>query len=1201
MPPRLKSLELHGYKTFASRTLFEFPGLVTAVVGPNGSGKSNIADSLRWVLGEQVFSLLRGRKTEDMIFSGSELRPRSSMASATVIFDNGDGWLPIDFSEVAITRRAYRDGENEYLLNNQKVRLKEINELLSQSGLSERTYTVIGQGLVDAALSLKPDERRKFFEEAAGIGLYRARREESLNRLDATRRNLERVLDILSELTPRLQSLEKQAKKVQEYERIKADLRVLLRDWYGYHWHRTQKDLLQAREVVKVQEIELQKARERQAEVDAQINDLRGKMQSLRNELNGWHEQAASLHSQREQISKSLAVLEEKQHSNLDQKQTLEDEIVRLEEEGKLQQEQLASLDAEQTRLTQEKDEASAQLAVAEQNLKTRQVERSQAEDFIKQQRDRLVQAETKLVQSRARLDSLQGGLSTQLASQKSLEAESATTAQALSQQQARLDAVSKDAKTCEDEKSHAEDDLQQQRAELSRLEKEQRAVRERQAQAKADEARLKAQLDVVEQAERTFSGFADGARFVLEAAAKGKLPDAMRAISSQLEVPAEYETAVAAAMGENLDAIFIDAVVDPESVLAALESSEQGRAVLLPAAWAKQAEKIATPKGAAILARASEAVHCAPEYEPIVSILLGNAFIVRDRKEARQLCQHLPAHARVITLRGEVFTGSGMVLAGKEGRAGRISRPREKKDLQEKLSGVESTLSDFEKQLSETEQLIKQQNQKVEACQAALKAAEQKQAKASQEVHQISVAVESSKQKSEWLNRQKTEIQNKIAAANGEMDAANKLIKTLEEETGGYREQIRDSNAKLASLPAEELQAQVVHWRTSLAVSSQATDDANRRIAERRQMIHTNETRHSELTARLEEMKTASGQLVAEQEKFKTQENEIAGSIENLRNQIDPAELQLKQQDTEFNRLQDVQLSIRQIVSVADRHATQAQLELTRQKEALDSLRRRVEEDFGLVAFEYSGDVSGQTPLPLDGMVEQLPVVPEIPKDLEENISRQRSILRRLGPVNMDAQHEFEEVQQRFTFLSGQVEDLKKADLDLRQVIAELDEMMKTEFRKTFDAVAIEFHQMFTRLFGGGTAKLILTDAENPTETGVDIEARLPGRREQGLSLLSGGERSLTAVALIFSLLKVSPTPFCILDEVDAMLDEANVGRFCELLQELSQSTQFILITHNRNTVQVADVIYGVTMGKDTASQVISLKMDEISDDMVK
>jgi len=241
MTPRLKSLELHGYKTFASRILFEFPADITAIVGPNGSGKSNIADSMRWVLVEQSYSLLRGRKTEDMIFSGSEMRPRASMASATITFHNEDGWLPIDFNEVSITRRAYRDGQNEYLLNGQRVRLKEISELLARSGISERTYTIIGQGLVDAALSLKPEERRKFFEEAAGIGLYRSRREEALTRLDITRRNLERVQDILNELGPRLASLEKQARRVQEYERIRADLLLLLRDWYGYHWHRLQR------------------------------------------------------------------------------------------------------------------------------------------------------------------------------------------------------------------------------------------------------------------------------------------------------------------------------------------------------------------------------------------------------------------------------------------------------------------------------------------------------------------------------------------------------------------------------------------------------------------------------------------------------------------------------------------------------------------------------------------------------------------------------------------------------------------------------------------------------------------------------------------------------------------------------------------------------------------------------------------------
>ena len=270
--PLLKSLELHGYKTFASRILFEFPGNVTAIVGPNGSGKSNVADALRWVLGEQSYSLLRGRKTEDMIFSGSEFRPRAGMASATITFDNENGWLPIDFSEVTITRRAYRDGQNEYLLNGQKVRLKEITELLAQSGLAERTYTIIGQGLVDAALSLKPEERRKFFEEAAGIGLYRSRREEAISRLDSTRRNLERVLDILTELEPRLHSLEKQAKRAMEYEQVKADLKVLLRDWYGYHWHRTQQDLLHTREVVRSQEERLAQMRERQARVEEELS-----------------------------------------------------------------------------------------------------------------------------------------------------------------------------------------------------------------------------------------------------------------------------------------------------------------------------------------------------------------------------------------------------------------------------------------------------------------------------------------------------------------------------------------------------------------------------------------------------------------------------------------------------------------------------------------------------------------------------------------------------------------------------------------------------------------------------------------------------------------------------------------------------------------------------------------------------------------
>jgi chromosome segregation protein len=283
------------------------------------------------------------------------------------------------------------------------------------------------------------------------------------------------------------------------------------------------------------------------------------------------------------------------------------------------------------------------------------------------------------------------------------------------------------------------------------------------------------------------------------------------------------------------------------------------------------------------------------------------------------------------------------------------------------------------------------------------------------------------------------------------------------------------------------------------------------------------------------------------------------------------------------------------------ERTFNQVQLDLNRKQESLLTLRQKIEDDFGLVAFDYTADVSGPVPLPFDGLVEQLPVVTELGADLEDNMTRQRAQLRRMGAVNPEAQEEYKAVKERHAFLSNQVEDLHKAETDLRQVIAELDELTRHEFQKTFDAVAEEFHKIFFRLFGGGSARLTLTDPENLTETGIDIEARLPGRREQGLSLLSGGERSLTAIALVFALLKVSPTPFCVMDEVDAMLDEANVGRFRDLLLELSKETQFIIITHNRNTVQAADVIYGVTMGRDSASQIISLKLDEITDEFLK
>jgi chromosome segregation protein len=376
-----------------------------------------------------------------------------------------------------------------------------------------------------------------------------------------------------------------------------------------------------------------------------------------------------------------------------------------------------------------------------------------------------------------------------------------------------------------------------------------------------------------------------------------------------------------------------------------------------------------------------------------------------------------------------------------------------------------------------------------------------------------------------------------------------------------------------------------------------QALANGAAQLEERKAALLGMDQTRSDLQTRKTTYDRQIADLDAEEQELRVQETEVIQKIEALRILIDPAETELEHFEKEQDDLQKTEAKARQGLSMADRRYSQAQLTLTRKQELLDNLRERIENDLGLVSFEYDDEISGPTPLPLVEVVEQLPRLKELQEGMDEDIKRQRAQLRRMGSINPEAQAEYKEVSERFEFMTSQIEDLHKAEADIRDVIAELDTLMKREFHKTFDEVAKEFREIFTRMFGGGSARLLLTDPDDLTETGIEIEARLPGRRSQGLTLLSGGERSLTATALVFSLLKVSPTPFCVLDEVDAMLDEANVGRFRDILRELAENTQFIVITHNRNTVQAADVIYGVTMGRDSVSQMISLKLDEVAE----
>ncbi len=1201
MPLRLKSLELQGYKTFASRTVFEFAGGITAIVGPNGSGKSNIADSLRWVLGEQSYTLLRGKKTEDMIFSGSEHRARAGMAQATISFDNTDQWLPVDFSEVAMTRTAHRDGHNEYLINGQQVRLREMNELLAQAGLSERTYTILGQGLVDASLALKADDRRRLFEEAAGVGLYRSRRDDALKRLDTTEHNLERVLDIIAELEPRIRSLERQAKRAIDFARAQADMKLILREWYGFHWHRAQRDLTDTREAVRGQEARVREARLGHEAAQAEYTTFRERLSGLRAQLNDWHRQSAELHNQREAISRELAVLEERRRSLTNSQAAILSDQEHALNELHLANDRFHEAEQDILRVQGELEEAKNQLANAQASLQARQAERAALENELAQIRGQLESLSQQRAENNARLDELKSRIEAQ--NQRIAQTRSAiASGESLA---ARATAQYEAARRAREEASlalqEAEEKVIQKKSEFERIERERREALEQRTKEESEHSRAKAQLEVLEQAEQSLAGYAEGAKYLLDAARQSKLGGVRGALSAALDVPAELETAIAAALGDTLDAVLLESN-QLEDALTLLETDDTGRAVLLPLTdQTSEVFKTSEVSDEDYLGVASELVNAPDELRGAVRVMLGQTLVARNRGAARRLIQNLPPHARVVTLRGEVFRGDGLVVAGKTASSSTLGRMRRKKDLESALSGLLTRLAESNEKV---ERLSHQQAEaQREFAQAEVDARESRVGlgELQENEQQAGLEAESTQRQLEWQKNQLVQLQDEVRESETSQRRLSESQVEVENRATELQSQLKDISAKLNELAADELQEQVSYWSTRAAVAGQSVESANAKRDERSKEITRLDARRVELATRLQEADHALSGL--DNEKTRLRENEIAlhGKIEEMRVLIEPVEKDLEMAEQEEKRLQEAEANAQRIFANTERLFGQAQLEQTRKQEALDNLHQKITDDFGLVMFDYAADVSGPVPLPLDGMVEQLPIVTELAPEIEEQLNHHRAQLRRMGPINPDAKTEYEQEKERYEFMKTQVEDLRKAEADLKQVVVELDEITIREFTRTFDAVDKQFRETFVRLFGGGSARLALTDPENLVETGIEIEARLPGRREQGLALLSGGERSLTAIALVFALLKVSPTPVCVMDEVDAMLDEANVGRFRDLLVDLSKDTQFIIITHNRNTVQAADVIYGVTMGRDSASQIISLRLDQVTDEMLK
>ncbi len=1024
---RLQRLELQGYKSFADRTEFLFPTGITAIVGPNGSGKSNIADAIRWALGEQSLRLLRGKTTEDMIFSGGGRRARAGMAQVLLTLDNGDGWLPVDFAEVTIGRRAYRSGESEYLLNGHRVRLRDLMDLLAESGLAQRTYTVIGQGLVDMALSLQPQERRALFEEAAGISVYRARREEAAAQLDETERNLDRARDLLSEIAPRLKRLEEQMARFQEYERVSGYLKQLQRAWYGYHWGQAQQELERAQERARAAEEALAARRAEAEAVAARLADLRRRQTELRNDLRDAYRRVADLHERMDAAQRELAALTERAHL----------------------------------------------LAAREEEM-------------------------------RAELEPLQAQETAQMERVRAAQTQEAELRERVAAQEARVAAM-------EAELADLRRHVREQAAERERIEAELRALRARRdkleaalAETRALQARLEAEQELIARMRDEMAGLADGTRRLLQAG----LPGVIGLISQILRVPPEWERAVEAALGPHLQAIVVE---DWETVRAARRLlGENQQAILLPLAEIR-ARPVAQDLSCTTV------ISCEERFRPLVEALLGRVWLVEDLETARALAPTLPPGGRCVTREGEIVAADGTVTIGRAG-GGLLARERAWHELPGRLEAARRRREEQETERARVVQAI-----------------------------------------AEWEERRR--------------------------EAGRAAEEIA---ARLSQMEASLAQA-----RTDLALARQALENGRSTRAREQAALDRIRREWEARRARLGELAQERKAITERLEALRRETARHEEALWEARARIGPAEEELNRLSAEQDAAEADERRLAARIRQAEEGWNAARLEVSRAQDRLTRLQERIQEDLGLVDLEVRGAVRLQQPLPLEPLVTSLPVVEVLPEGLEEEIHRLKARLRQLGPINLNAPQEYAEVNERYRFLSEQIADLEAASARLRAVIADLDRMMEQAFRETFEAVAQAFEENFTRLFNGGSARLELTDPDDPARTGVDILARPPGKRLQSLALLSGGERALTAVALIFAILKVRPTPFCVLDEVDAMLDEANVARFRDLLTELSGRTQFIVITHNRGTVEAADTVYGVSMGPDGVSQVLSLRLN--------
>ncbi|KXH79954.1 chromosome segregation protein SMC [Sporosarcina sp. HYO08] len=1182
----LKRLEIIGFKSFAERIGIDFVPGVTAVVGPNGSGKSNITDAIRWVLGEQSVKSLRGSKMEDVIFAGSDSRKPLNFAEVTLILDNSKGLFPLDYTEISVSRRVFRSGESTFLLNGQQCRLKDINDVFMDSGLGKEAFSIISQGRVDEILNSRAEDRRSIFDEAAGVLKYKTRKRKAEHKLFETVDNLDRVQDILKELDVRMVPLQKHAEAAKRHHVLSDELReadVLLLN----HDARALQDELKGK-IAKIETLKREKG-----QFDGFISQIEGEAARITNELTSIDEQLESLQRKLIDASAESEKWEGRRLLSLEKRRNADKQLERLRVEKN-------ALEEEQARLTSNLEAARREKAVTKdeyeklnkelenvsqilkrsatetekeiEDLKSLYIERLNEEatlrNEIKHMEERLENEKT----SSAKIAQQMGLLTARL---EELQAEKAEKMKVLADLQRNM----KDA-----EKSYhsAGQALREQEEALA----SQQTLMQ---QALNKQHEMNGRLRALESMEKDYSGFFLGVKEVLVANQSGKLTGIDGAVAELISVENQYVKAVETALGGAMQNIVTETDHDARKAIGYLKMKNAGRATFLPRNIMKSRKIQASvlqsvERHPDFIGTADQLVQTEKTYVIIAENLLGHTIVAKTLEGASAIAKTLNYRYRIVTIDGDVVNAGGSLTGGGvKGQASVFTRKAELEHLKTQVSRMAASIEAGTQKIGESKLLVAGAMQTAEQARSLVENLQMKKTSAQSSIRETEIAIGSvqSEITSIELGRRGTEnagaellakmqqLKSSHAAVKQELGDVQSKVNTLERLLLDWRneEAILTSRYNELRERLAVLREQRGHQKSSIDQIVQAMERTNNKLLALKDEMQflTGHEEVSELST--EEITAKIEQAIIEKKEFEQALHTKRARREDLKKTLDEQNIKLRH----FRGKAETVLHVLNTITVAT----------SRLEVKYEAVTEQLLSDYGLFP---------------DAEL----VTPGNDQVLRENVQKLREELEALGPINPGSIVEYEEVYSRHAFLTAQRNDLLEAKSTLEDAMFEMDEEMKIRFSTTFNAAQKRFRQVFKEMFGGGEADLILTHPDQLLETGVEIVARPPGKKLQKLSLLSGGERALTAISLLFSIIGIRPVPFCILDEVEAALDEANVIRYSKYLKKFSEKTQFIVITHRKGTMEGADVLYGVTMQESGVSKLISVKLSEVTEEAI-